>query len=117
MGAGDDFLAGIAALLDAEGLQAIQRKLLRGPLFALFGGQARQAVEQVEGFPACARIGMVGPFPDRRDAQGAALVAIAVIDLDRVAIDADPRISRRIRFVEGAADLQVVRAPRSSTFV
>ena len=58
MGAGHDFLAGIAAFLDAEGWQALKRKLLGRPLSALFRRQSRQAMLQVVCLPARAGIGL-----------------------------------------------------------
>ncbi len=47
MGAGDDLLARIAALLHAERVQPVQRQLLRGPLLALAGVEPGQAQVQV----------------------------------------------------------------------
>ena len=62
-----DFLAGVAAFLHAEGAQALQRKLLRGPGFGLVGMQERMLMlggqlqidsQPGEGTTLCARINL-----------------------------------------------------------
>jgi len=105
MGAGDDFLTRIAALLDAEGMQAFQRQLLRRPLLALGGIQSRQAVTQVDVAPA----GEGGDILGCRlvaDAQQARLVRGAQVQFDRFVLHVQQRTVRSQRRAQHALDLQ-----------
>lgn len=60
VGAGNDFLAGIAALLHAVAVQTVQAQLLRGPYLALAFFQPRQPVAQVGLAPGQGESGLIG---------------------------------------------------------
>lgn len=90
MGAGDDFLAGIAALLHAVAVQAVQAQLLGGPHFALAFFQPRQAVAQVGLAPGQGESGLIGFIAGRErvgaaNAQGARQGIAAQVQLPAVA--------------------------------
>ena len=87
MGAGDDFLAWVAAFLHAVAIQAVQAQLLRGPHFALAFVQARQSVAQVGLAPG--EGGLIGFAAGcngirRPDAQGARQGVAAQVQLPAV---------------------------------
>src|SRR5690606_11976598 len=105
MGAGDDLLARVAALADAEGLQALQRELLRRPLRFRVPWQAGQAVLQVGARPVRAAIPFRCPpigFAVERDVEGPGTAAAAHVELQEAAQLRRAVPLRRLRGSEAA---------------
>ena len=106
MGAGDDLLAGVAALAYRVPVEPVQPKLLRGPAFALIGRQARQALAQIRLAPWCTAIGGCRITADAQNARqpGAAPIQFdAAIGSDRGSVAAGQR-----RGGKAAAGLAVI---------